>query len=345
MIKTQVSKFINNYLVPEFGKKVFKVPEPELWYGFGDGSSGSVIVSENTTYSQPIQATTFTLNENVTLSTTRLKPIIIKATENIIINGIISADGKGYTYEEDHNYFKLEYSTQNVKGSIGISGGGSSGNAGRASIGGQPVPVSTFLPFIKSNYKYLLEQGLFLFPVFGGGGGNTDLTQSDNFSTGGGCIVLSAPNITINGSLFARGLPGNGGNWNGKGGGGGGLILLVCETLNSTNATLDACGGGGGGASSNGIGTDGVWQNGGISPGAGYTRGGAGGGSTALNSDGGTPGIGGNGTQYKGDNGTTTGVGGAGGNETGSDRGGRGGSGGGAGKIAWVKVSQDGVVE
>ena len=313
--------------------------DSSLWAGYGDGSDGDVVISENTVFSQEIHATNFTLNAGVTLSTTRLTPIIIKATNSITINGTISADGMGYTYQESWNFFNLAQSTQNIAGSIGISGGGSNGNNGRASRGGQPVAVNTFLATLQSLYNALLVYGTAAFPLFGGGGGTADLGALATYSTGGGCILLSAPTIIHNGHLTSRGLPGGGRSWNGDGGGGGGLIALFSRTLTGSG-TYEACGGGGGGGAWDSVGTDGSWQNGGASTGRGYTRGGAGGGSTALNADGGTPGAGGSGSQYTGDAGTTTGSGGAGGNETGKNRGGRGGSGGAAGKIVWLKINR-----
>lgn len=309
------------------------------WLGYGTGRDGAVTISADTVYTQEIQATDFVLNAGVTLSTTRLTPIVIKATNSITINGTISADGMGYTYQEMWNFFNLAQSTQNIAGSIGISGGGSSGNSGRAPRGGQPVPVATMQTVLLQRYVPLLVYGIYTFPVFGGGGGTADLGAVATYSTGGGCILLSAPTIIHNGHLTSRGLPGGGRSWNGDGGGGGGLIALFSRTLTGTG-TYEACGGGGGGGAWNGTGSAGVWQNGGGAAGKGYSRGGAGGGSTALNGDGGNPGNGGWGSQYTGDAGNIYGYGGAGGNETGSNRGGRGGSGGGAGKIVWLKINR-----
>ena len=309
------------------------------WLGYGTGKDGAVTISSDTVYTQEIQATDFVLNAGVTLSTTRLTPIVIKATNSITINGTISADGMGYTYQEMWNFFNLAQSTQNVAGSIGISGGGSSGNAGRAPRGGQPVPVATMQTVLAQRYVPMLVYGMYTFPVFGGGGGTADLGALATYSTGGGCILMSAPTIIHNGHLTSRGLPGGGRSWNGDGGGGGGLIALFSRTLTGSG-TYEACGGGGGGGAWGAVGTDGSWQNGGASTGRGYTRGGAGGGSTALNADGGTPGAGGSGSQFTGDAGNIEGSGGAGGNETGKDRGGRGGSGGGAGKIVWLKINR-----
>lgn len=308
-----------------------------LWLGYGNGKDGNVTIDSDYVFSDMIQATDFTLNANTTITTSRLTPIIIKATQSITINGTINVDGRGYTYNENNNFFGLAQSTQNIAGSIGISGGGSNGNSGRASRGGQAVSVEAFLAHLRSTYEYLLERNFVFFPLFGGGGGTADLGAWSTYSTGGGCIILSAPTIIHNGHLTARGLPGGGRSWNGDGGGGGGLIALFSRTLTGSG-TYEACGGGGGGGAWNGTGGPGNWQHGGSAAGKGYSRGGAGGGSTALNANGGTPGNGGWGSQYTGEAGSTNGTGGAGGNETGSDRGGRGGSGGGAGKITWLEL-------
>lgn len=307
---------------------------------YGDGSDGDVVYNSSRAVSL-VQAKNITVKNGVTLlPTARLIPMILKATESITVEGgaILSADGFGYTSSEaGNNKFNLAQSTQGVAGSIGISGGGSSGNAGRAPRGGQPVAVNTFLSYIAQHYIDLLaDNDLDIIPLFGGGGGSLDVNNT-SYSYGGGCILLVAPTINFAGHAQVRGLPGAGGSWNGGGGGGGGWFGMFGKTLNFTG-TADAVGGGGGGGAWDSVGTAGSWQNGGASTGRGFTRGGAGGGSTALNADGGTPGAGGSGTQYQGDAGTATGIGGAGGNETGSNRGGRGGSGGGAGKISWLQV-------
>lgn len=316
-----------------------KIITTKKWI-YGNGSMGEITYLDNTSVDF-IQATSIVVKSGVTLTpTSRLTPIILKATNSITVEegAVLNADGMGYTSSETgNNKFNLLQSTQNAAGSIGISGGGSSGNAGRASRGGQPVAVDTFLSYISEHYAELLTyNNLDIIPLFGGGGGSLDINNT-SYSYGGGCILLVAPTINFAGAAQVRGLPGAGGTWNGGGGGGGGWFGMFGKTLNYTG-TADAAGGGGGGGNAYSIGKNATWQNGGASTGAGYTRGGAGGGSTALNSDGGTPGVGGAGTQFQGEGGTATGIGGAGGNETGSDRGGRGGSGGGAGKITWLQV-------
>ncbi|MBR4682752.1 MAG: hypothetical protein IKP06_05575 [Elusimicrobiaceae bacterium] len=328
----------NIYKSPRNGKAAWSYKDTEPWGGYGTGADGAVTISENTVYSNEINATDFVLDAAITLTTTRLHPIVIRATRSITINGTINADGKGFTYQEGWNYFNLAVYNQNIAGSVGISGGGCSANAGRIYNGGQAVEVNDFLAFLRNSYDFFLTKDINMFPKYGGGGGG-DLSNLSVYCTGGGGIILVAPTIIHNGHLTSRGLPGSGGSWNGNGGGGGGLIALFSRTL-SGQGTYEACGGGGGGGAWNGVGNAGSWQNGGASTGKGYTRGGAGGGSTALNADGGTAGVGGGGTQYTGMSGSTTGQGGGGGNETGSDRGGRGGSGGGAGKIAWIQLNR-----
>lgn len=319
------------------------------WKGYGNGSDGDVTISANQQFPNGIiNARHFTLNANVTLTTVRLRPIIIKATKSITIQSgaVIDADGRGYTCQESNNKFSLGGGvSNNTSGSKGVgTGGGNGGNGGwQMDSGGQPVPVNTFLNYITAHYEELLaENNQDIIPLFGGGGGwGANKSGNLSYSVGGGAIILCAPVININNStLRARGLPGAGANWTGGGGGAGGWIGLFGNELNAQNASYLATGGGGGGANWNGEGDPGNWQNGGRSYGGGYSTGGAGGGSTALNANGGTPGTGGAGTQFTGQPGTTAGVGGYGGNATGSDRGGRGGGGGSAGKISWLQINK-----
>ena len=312
---------------------------------YGNGSAGNVTYSANASVGH-VQARTITVSSGVKLTpTARLTPMILRATQSITIeaDAELNADGYGYTYAEaGNNKFGLAVSSQAAAGSVGISGGGgkaSGGSSGTFSPGGRAVAVSTFLAYLKAHYKELLADGnLDIIPLFGGGG--AAVGDNPSYCRGGGCILLVAPVINFSGIGRVRGLPGQGANWGGHGGGGGGLFGMFSRTLNlGRGYTLDACGGGGGGGSWGGVGNDGSWQNGGASTGSGYFMGAGGGGSTALNADGGTPGTGGYGNQGSNWNpGSTNGTGGGGGNNTGSDRGGGGGAGGGAGKISWLQV-------
>lgn len=319
------------------------------WKGYGNGSDGDVTITSSQQFPGGIiNARHFILNSGVTLTTTRLVPIIIKATKTVTIQSgaVIDADGCGYTCQESNDKFSLGGSvSNNTSGSKGVGGGGGNGGNGdwQTSSGGQPVPVNTFLDYITAHFEELLVyNNQNIIPLFGGGGG-WGAGKSDNlsYSVGGGAIIICAPVININNAtLRARGLPGAGASWIGGGGGAGGWIGLFGNELNAPGASYLATGGGGGGGAWGGEGTPGNWQNGGTSSGSGFSAGGAGGGSTALNADGGTPGTGGSGTQFTGQAGTTAGVGGYGGNSTGSNRGGRGGAGGSAGKISWLQINK-----
>lgn len=319
------------------------------WRGFGTGRDGDVVYPSSCTFAGGIvNARNFTLKSNAVLTTERLVPIFIKATHSITIEdgAVIDADGKGYTCVEENNKFGLKGSVSSgVCGSKGIGGGGANAGGGgfQYSSGGTSVSVNTFLSYIALHYEELLvKNDQQIIPLFGGGGGwGNGSADNLSYSVGGGAVILSAPVINLGrATLRARGLPGAGASWVGGGGGAGGWIGLFGNRLNDAGASFLACGGGGGGGAWGGVGSAGVWQDGGASWGRGYTAGGAGGGSTALNEDGGTAGKGGYGTQYSGQAGTTTGNGGYGGNATGSDRGGRGGAGGGAGKISWLQINR-----
>lgn len=335
----------------------------QVWTGFGNGRDGIVVIDSDTTlnaggFLQSIQGVSVRVTNNAVVSTPRLLPIFIKALVEIVIDAgcILDADAKGFG-TETNNIFGITVSqSPGQAGRIGgISTGGAGGGVGGlGSSGGQPLSVTNWLNHIQqeSIYDKLLIDEQYNgtdICAFGGGGMSA---QSSVYnpgiiaSCGGGGIILSAPKIRIIGAtLRARGEGGPqtaSNQFAGNGGGGGGLIALFGNNLEYDSTTnLLANGGGGSGGSWGGVGTAGnINGNGGVSQSAGYSKGGAGGGSTALNADGGIPGAGGAGTQFTGEAGNIYGQGGAGGNATGSDRGGRGGAGGGAGKISWVQVDK-----
>ncbi len=330
------------------------------WRGFGTGKHGAVIISQHMNYTGMIEATHFILKAGVGITQqTRLQPVVIKATHSITLEprSEIFAAGKGYSDDDaGFNYFGIAASSSNGNGpanAIGISGGGCKGwrfikNDGQ---GGNPVPVNTFLPFIKNeaNYRPVLEDNDYShFPIFGGGGGWSNTGADYNFSLGGGAVILSAPKIILGNnchiSVIGYGGKGDNGGFSGGGGGGGWIGQFGNEFVNN-GANLEATGGGGGGK----VDGHGGWnpvtfgtpgQGGLCTPVGGYSTGGGGGGSTALNADGGIPGAGGQGTQFWGEAGQTTGKGGGAGNGGGSNRWGSSGSGGAAGKITWVQVNK-----
>lgn len=326
-----------------------KIVSPLKWI-YGDGSAGDVVFAQDAAVSA-VSARTITVTNGATLRpTSRLTPIILRATQRITVEAgtTLNADGYGMVHTDaDNNKFGLAESSWNQRGSIGISGGGFTcpgGSCGLKTPGGRAVPVATFLSYIQAHFKELFVGGdLSIIPLFGGGGGGSGEVangQGDNqYGYGGGCILLVAPEIVFNGAATVRGQAGRGsGSYHGYGGGGGGWIGFFGRSLSLGGTySLNANGGGGGGYYA------GSWSTGGVSTKSPqkYSRGGGGGGSTALNANGGTPGAGGSGAQSNGYAGSTDGTGGGGGgggDGYGSRKGTGGGAGGGAGKITWLQL-------
>ena len=88
----------------------------------------------------------------------------------------------------------------------------------------------------------------------GGAGGSGKIANASGAGgAGGGAVYLAADAITIDGSVFAYGLGGDGGAaWGGGGGGGsGGMIVIDGQTVTIGSAALLLATGGGGGGGAN----------------------------------------------------------------------------------------------
>ncbi len=241
-----------------------------------------------------------------------VRPAVIMATGNVIIDGTLDASGYGQEPgpggfrggvadpidgagpnggEAGEHVGEFEDGGGGGGGFCGAGGSGGFGGRGEGGEGGGAVPG-----------------GYDLQPLRGGGGGGRgrgffaeDGRDNAGFGgSGGGAIQISAlGNIIVNGRILAGGGGGEGGgnnfgsgaNWgSGGGGGAGGGILLEAIEIRGTGDLVAAGGGGGGAAGSGGSGDDGgdgssadpTASGGAGAPGSGDTNGGRGGGGMQL---------------------------------------------------------------
>jgi len=187
-----------------------------------------------------------------------------QASGKVIINGLITADGKGFS----GGYYRAMGVAYSGEGSIGESiiqneangnggGGGQSydGQWGGGGGGGNGTVGNN------GSGNNLISQGKGggisgdsnLSKVsFGGGGGGSFIDGGTGGigGIGGGFILISGSTITVSGTIQSNG--GNGTkNQNGGGGGGGGSILLRAKSLSLNDNQVTAIGGWGGGKGDN----------------------------------------------------------------------------------------------
>lgn len=182
------------------------------WYGErGDGSNGALVVTSATPLEQGIyNYTTIEVQEGATLSLGQYT--WLRATESVVNNGTITADGKGAAGGAGGGSPK--------SGGTGLCpGNGGAGNhdghdPGAAGGAGNYWGTTRLLDdgqteTIISDVMHGQAYGA------GGGGGRYGGTGGK----GGGGIVITAPIVTNTGTISAKGAQGgNGGNWGGGGG-------------------------------------------------------------------------------------------------------------------------------
>ena len=220
---------------------------------------------DNVTYSADktitqsyITSNVFTVDAAKTLTLTSLQPLIVVA-DTIIINGIITASGKGCVGTKRcvnpewpfSSLYEEEISSARNYCLCGSGGGGNAGTSGGGAydvgsgVGWAGKPCDLTAAELK---QLILSPSFNIFQMgMGGGGGNGP-------KNGGGSILLIGRSITIgpSGSLLVNGIAATSTN----GAGGGGFIGLVGHSLSvHATATLSADGGadgGGGEAGGNG---------------------------------------------------------------------------------------------
>lgn len=226
---------------------------------FGDGSDGTVTRSGNTTENNFVNATTYEIQAGVTVTASPFT--VIKATEEVIINGTINATsnngGSGGAGSDGGTASDGEPGGAGAFSPVGGGGvggeaeftdggeaGGDGGNGGDGDSrsGANDVPLKEQLGvFLGVDF---LNEAPGVAAGGGGGGGlsvNTDFAggSSGNFPGGGGAGQAES---TTPGAAVAGG----------DGGDGGGLVFIFAPTI-TINGTINADGQDGeNGPSSNG---------------------------------------------------------------------------------------------
>lgn len=244
---------------------------------FGDGSSGAVTYSSNTTITADVNATTLTVNAGAVVTvgwnSSASRPAIIKATTSIIVRGRIIANGSdtaasttggasvtgggggggagtpssgtagGASGRPSHNGESRTVGQYTGGGGGGGAGGGS-GGPGSSYAGG--AGGRTIVPSVGS-FSSLSSLIAFASSVYGGGGGGGgyQTTASTGGGGGGGTIILLSPIVSISGSVEAKGgsVAGGGPSVAPGGAGGGGCILVVARTFGTVPSSLSVAGG------------------------------------------------------------------------------------------------------
>ncbi len=232
------------------------VPQPTL----------HVVQQSNGLEAIVIATESLTIASNSSLGFYGDRPVIFAVYGNATIDGLIFAGG---TFASNGPGARFSLCTGSVGGAGGTSStlhgggggggfgtaGGAGGTSGSATIGGTPgAPPMNLDPTLKP-----LRGG-----CSGGYGGNADaMTGSGLFGGAGGAVQISAAGtLTINGTVWATGSGGAGGDAVGRGGGGGGSGGALLFEGNSagfgSSAVISVAGGGGGEGGSTVINTDGA---------------------------------------------------------------------------------------
>jgi hypothetical protein len=237
-----------------------------------------------------VAATTIEIRAGVTLRAIGPRPLLLLATDAIVVAGTLDAGshrdgtaGPGANFVDCRN--GMAPTTTNGSGGGGHGGTfGTVGGDGGASVGRGAKGVAPTM----IDMPAVLRGGC---PGIAGADTNPGVGGA-----GGGAVELNAPTITVSGVVNASGAGGQGGtngDSGGGGGGSGGMIVFDAPTLMITGMVMAQGGGGGGGSGDIGSGTPGSdpHQAGvGAAPGLGYTaetgRGGAGG-AGSIAADGG----------------------------------------------------------
>ena len=214
---------------------------PAWFYDRGDGSDGVFNPASNVTISGTKNYTSVNIPVGVTVTVS--KTLKIKCKGNVIIAGIINANGQGAPGAPSSSIIVVGTAGHKA-GAGGAGGGGAAGGAGGASYLAYPSVAATADAIASSAYDDDVHAG--------GGGGGGYPTVDDNGGAGGnggGSVTIVAGYITITGSISAKGTNGSSGTIpsvdGGGGGGGGGGIVLIAKVI-SNAGTLSVAGGVGG---------------------------------------------------------------------------------------------------
>lgn len=205
----------------------------------GQLSGGDLTINNGATVQQEttsVQTLTGTLTVNTggtlthTANTTSLAYKLNFTVNTAVINGIVTATGKGY--QGGQSGAATGAGTGGAAGTTGGAGGGA-----HAGVGGSGNAAAG------SSISY----GSATIPVDMGSGGGYSGSVGTNGGAGGGLVTITATNLTLAGSIVANGASGLASSfYNGGGGAGGGIYLNITGTFNGTGGTLTANGGVGG---------------------------------------------------------------------------------------------------
>ena len=244
-------------------------------YLFGNGQDGEVVVSANTNFGTETNFSRLTINSGVTVSSST-QILIIRCTEECIINGSIDMSGKGLGSDVGYSSDMLWWcgGMRSGGGAGGYSacnpgqpGAGCGGGAGwKSKVMGAAGANGAGMDY-QMNMFFAQQLKLDRLLLLGGGGGsyyNQPSSGSATYiagGTGGGGILILAPIITIGSTaqIISNGTGGvsNTSASSGGGGGGGGGAALIAREINGTPTTSFSGGAGGYGGSNNGNGGSG----------------------------------------------------------------------------------------
>lgn len=242
----------------------------------GSGADGAKTVSssENLTPDTWYEYTTLTINSGQTLGLSAAGRMLLRCTEKVTINGIISVSEKGRQGQSTAG------SGENNGGLSSGGGGGGGGNANDGTTGGGSTDTGCGAGgglgatgannggagatiAVLTDLEYLINSPAKL--VFNGGssGGRGGHSGNNDGGHGGGVLLLIAPEVEIasGGSIVANGESKGIGDANcgGGGGGAGGSILIITKkfTNNGSVTVTKGSGGTGSGTGNTGDGGDG----------------------------------------------------------------------------------------
>jgi len=245
--------------------------------GSGVDGAKNVASSENITPETIYQYTTLTVAASQTLGLSGAGRMLIICNDKVTVNGTISVAGKGNVGGALAGAMSVgNPGTTDNSGGLSSGGAGGGGNtfrdggagggstdtgcgAGGAAGTGSTGTGGSGVKFTEINaLNHYLDHELkeFILNTGSGGGSGVDTTVTGKGGNGGGCLVLIAPEITINtgGAILGDGDDGETSGTSNQGGGGGGAggnILIITNKL-TTLGTLTAAGGSGGSVNGDG---------------------------------------------------------------------------------------------
>ena len=259
---------------------------PPAWF-YGDGSSGSAVISSDTIITGARMYENLTIADGVTVNLGSGYPLLVRGTLNMGAGSKIvrkPGEASGFTGGAGGTTFFYGVGSNGGNGRTSIAGAGSGGNALSDGVGGNggkggnagaftggnpgvvtaPIAANGGLLF-RGNVTALMA-GLILpgntsrfHGGAGGGGGAADDGVAGGGGGGGRVLVLFAHRIVVtsgtatisaNGANGANAVSGNAG---GGGGGGGGVCVVISSYDQPSGLVVEAAGGQGGTALGTGL--------------------------------------------------------------------------------------------